>query len=72
MVPMGSVLGANVACQEVRYQYSAQGMDVYEVPLTPQKGMSDFLGACRQAPNCIHETSLAYDQEVPGSNPVLV
>ena len=72
MVPMGSVLGANVACQEVRYQYSAQGMDVYEVPLTPQKGMSDFLGACRQAQNCIHETLLACIQEVPGSNPVLI
>ena len=39
MVPMRSVLGANVPpCQAVRYQYSAQGMDVYEVPLTPQEG----------------------------------
>jgi hypothetical protein len=29
---------ANVACQEVRYAYSAKGMNVYDVPLTPQSG----------------------------------
>ena len=32
-----SVLGANVACQEVRYKYSAKGnaADLYDMPLTP-------------------------------------
>ena len=49
MVPQRSVSGANVACQEVRYQYSAQGMDVYEVPLTPRKGK--IFEACRR-PTC--------------------
>ena len=38
MAPLGEVKGANVACQEVRYKYSAQGMNVYDVPLTPQLG----------------------------------
>ena len=30
--------GANMACQEVRYAYSAKGMNVYDVPLKPQTG----------------------------------
>ena len=30
--------GANMACQEVRYAYSAKGMNVYDVPLKPQSG----------------------------------
>ena len=29
---------ANMACQEVRYAYSAKGMNVYDVPLKPQSG----------------------------------
>ena len=32
--------GANMACQEVRYAYSAKGMNVYDVPLKPQTGKS--------------------------------
>ena len=27
-----------MACQEVRYAYSAKGMNVYDVPLKPQSG----------------------------------
>ena len=34
----GTALGANMACQEVRYAYSAKGMNVYDVPLKPQTG----------------------------------
>ena len=33
-----TALGANMACQEVRYAYSAKGMNVYDVPLKPQTG----------------------------------
>ena len=35
--------GANMACQEVRYAYSAKGMNVYDVPLKPQTGKIYFL-----------------------------
>ena len=34
---------ANMACQEVRYAYSAKGMNVYDVPLKPQTGKIYFL-----------------------------
>ena len=37
MVPQ-RIWAANVACQEVRYKYSAQGMNVYDVPLKMQSG----------------------------------
>ena len=36
-------LGANMACQEVRYAYSARGINVYDVPLTPQIGKKLFV-----------------------------
>ena len=35
-------LSANMACQEVRYAYSARGINVYDVPLTPQSGKTYF------------------------------
>ena len=41
MVPQ-SIWAANVACQEVRYKYSAQGMNVYDVPLKMQSGEKIF------------------------------
>ena len=36
-------LSANMACQEVRYAYSARGINVYDVPLTPQLGKTYFI-----------------------------
>jgi glypican 6 len=41
---------ANMACQEVRYAYSAKGMNVYDVPLKPQSGVS--LRICPTGPTC--------------------
>ena len=29
---------SSMGCQEVRYAYSARGINVYDVPLTPQSG----------------------------------
>ena len=37
-----TAFGANMACQEVRYAYSAKGMNVYDVPLKPQTGKIYF------------------------------
>lgn len=44
------VQSGNVACQQIRYVYSAKGMNVYDVPLTPQSGSS--LQICPQGPTC--------------------
>jgi hypothetical protein len=35
-------LGSNIACHEVRYAYSAKGMNIYDVPLKPQTGKIIF------------------------------
>ena len=35
-------LGSNIACHEVRYAYSAKGMNIYDAPLTPQTGKIHF------------------------------
>ena len=38
-----TIHGANVQCHDVRYKYSRRGMDVYDVPLTPQSGKKTII-----------------------------
>ena len=33
---------SSMGCQEVRYAYSARGINVYDVPLSPQSGKGHF------------------------------
>ena len=35
---VNSVNSANTACADVRYAYSTKGMNVYDLPLSPQSG----------------------------------
>ena len=48
---------ANMACQEVRYAYSAKGMNVYDVPLKPQSGK---IYEYQNPPNIMYHANKSY------------